>query len=733
MALERWSFVVIVRVWIGIFIILFLGLLISGLLGYWIAFLSCFVLFFGFLGGSVFCIWHFSGSYLWDYLVRISLLLGEKFDKNNLLNKDLPLKCERALSRYQREKHQWNQLQEETKIVQESQGILQENFQKLQEKERSLRVLWNNVLQKLGVGVFFVDKDGKILQDYSSYLEQLLDERNIQGKKITQLFFRSPSQRTQLQAFENWLEKIFIGKSLELRRFFISNVTYNKEGNTNKIWLREYKMHMEPIVDGDSVTCGMIWLEDVSKIRDLEEEVAEKEDQKKESVAYTLEMLKLEPEVLHDFLDDLRVRLESIEERLHLLQRGTLNRMIILELVESLSELKNSAGSLQLHAIVAETEKIEKLLNILKNTPGMFRFEQILEIEKSIRKFLELLSQFQHIGQVLSDVQKEEENETSKEEEKEELPDYIQLTDIYFLRHIQNYIQRAVTSAGNFPLEVVRLFRQSEILWNSILPNTENNAYGIFEFRSLLERVLESLQSNIHNRNISICIESDTPTILIQCDSNKVCNLLAMFLTVSIWRAEKGSELKITLHISQDEDPTLDVLKVQTEATIRNTDAKTVERVKKWRAGIQRYLKECSAYLTTLTWGFMLELPEVVNKRFSSGIKMGLWGTQYSELEETLSKIKEYFPMPLKLVSDTQNEECNILFIELDILEMLQEQYEKKRKESPNTIFILILPTKQKNLEPQFFQLGFFDFIQLPWHAGDLKWTLLQSLSKIKL
>ena len=280
MALERWSFVVIVRVWIGIFIILFLGLLISGLLGYWIAFLSCFVLFFGFLGGSVFCIWRFSGSYLWDYLVRISLLLGEKFDTNNLLNKDLPLKCERALSRYQREKHQWNQLQEETKIVQESQGILQENFQKLQEKEQSLRVLWNNVLQKLGVGVFFVDKDGKILQDYSSYLEQLLDERNIQGKKITQLFFRSPSQRTQLQAFENWLEKIFIGKSLELRRFFISNVTYNKEGNTNKIWLREYKMHMEPIVDGDSVTCGMIWLEDVSKIRDLEEEVAEKEDQK---------------------------------------------------------------------------------------------------------------------------------------------------------------------------------------------------------------------------------------------------------------------------------------------------------------------------------------------------------------------------------------------------------------------------------------------------------------------
>ena len=258
MALERWSFVVIVRVWIGIFIILFLGLLISGLLGYWIAFLSCFVLFFGFLGGSVFCIWRFSGSYLWDYLVRISLLLGEKFDTNNLLNKDLPLKCERALSRYQREKHQWNQLQEETKIVQESQGILQENFQKLQEKEQSLRVLWNNVLQKLGVGVFFVDKDGKILQDYSSYLEQLLDERNIQGKKITQLFFRSPSQRTQLQAFENWLEKIFIGKSLELRRFFISNVTYNKEGNTNKIWLREYKMHMEPIVDGDSVTCGMI-------------------------------------------------------------------------------------------------------------------------------------------------------------------------------------------------------------------------------------------------------------------------------------------------------------------------------------------------------------------------------------------------------------------------------------------------------------------------------------------
>lgn len=704
--------------------VLLLLLLFSGLLGWKLFFLFLFLIFF--------CILACIGLYIYKYILfplyhciqKISDLLGNNNDCNYC--QKLPSICSQILEQLQERKNQIHKWKAEIKSTQEMHGTLEQSCQELQSRLSFEQNFRQQVREHLKVGLCFINKEGKIQKDYTSYLETLLEERKLDAYKISPFFFNSPMNQTIKQSFESWLSNIFQTKGSDATSYSIEDLAYSKNAR-GKIFTKKFRLQFDPIIQDDTVISVMVLIEDRTQESLLQKQVKEQSVLPNASVEFTLEMLRLDPAVLHDFLQGLQMRFRIFEERLRLLQQGTLNRMIIVELLESLNEVKNSAASLQLKSIVQEAEKIEQLLLILKNTPGMFRLEQILEIEESTRKFLDLLSQYENIGSMLAQSQESEAEALTDEEE--DVPTSIQLVDIFALRHIQQYMNYAIMTADNFPLELVRLLRQSEMLWGHILVGS-NDSNQTFEFHSVLNRVLESLQQTILSHNLNIKIESEQKAILLRGDIGKISNLLAMFLTVSMGRSEVNSDFTIKIQLGYD-DQKQETLKIESIANIKNTDNSTMERLKAWRAGVQPYIKACKAYLTTLKWGFMLELPDVCNQRFEKGLTLGLWGTQHSALEESLEEIRESFPMPLYLANDTQAENIDILLIEWDVLEMLQQQYEKKRKNEPKTVFLLVLPDKQKDWNPQLLQDGFLDYISFPFHSHDIKCSLFRSINAL--
>lgn len=704
--------------------VLLLLLLVSGLLGWKLFFLFFFLIFLSIVA----CILLYTYKYmlfpLYNCVEKISDLLGNNNDC--IYCQKLSSVCSQILEQIRQNKVQIHKWKAEIKSTQEIQGTLEQSYQEIQNRLSFEQNFYQQIGEKLKVGICFINKEGKIQKNYTSYLETLLEERKLDAYKISQFLLSSPMNQSIKQSFENWLSNVFQTSGSDVTSYSIDDLSYAKSGRS-KIFTKKFRLQFDPIIQDDSVISVMVLIEDKTQESSLQKQVKEQSVLPNASVEFTLEMLRLEPAVLHDFLQGLQMRFKIFEERLRLLQQGTLNRMIIVELLESLNEVKNSAASLQLKSIVQEAEKIEQLLLILKNTPGMFRLEQILEIEETTRKFLDLLAQYENIGSMLAQSQEIESEALADEEE--EVPTSIQLVDIFALRHIQQYMNYAVMTANTFPLELVRLLRQSEMLWGHILAGS-NDSSQIFEFHSVLHRVLESLQQTILSRNLNIKIESEQKAILLRGDIGKISNLLAMFLTVSMGRSEVNSDFTIKMQLGYD-DQKQETLKIESIANIKNTDNSTMERLRAWRAGVQPYIKACKAYLTTLKWGFMLELPDVCNQRFEKGITLGLWGTQHSALEESLEEIKESFPMPLSLANDTQAENIDILLIEWDVLEMLQEQYEKKRKKESKTVFLLVLPDKQKDWNPQLLQDGFLDYISFPFHSHDIKCSLFRSINAL--
>lgn len=365
--------------------------------------------------------------------------------------------------------------------------------------------------------------------------------------------------------------------------------------------------------------------------------------QKIQELEYTTEMLRHPPEILQEFVQEIEPLMSEFEEKLQLLHQGTINRSILQELSQAMDKAKNKAHVLGLNSLLPQTEKVYTLLQILRHAQGNFRLEQMVEIHQETQRLVEMLRDYQTISHKIME---------TKPTEATEVPmppsTAVQYSPATMYR-LYRYFSRAVLCSSAYPMEIVRFIRQMDDLWQSAFSkeNLTAERRHVFALDDVLERVLQSLRPSLQQRNVTLHVENELTPLLLYGDTCKITNLLAMFLTASLWRAEPTSTLKFQWDMAAE--PGGASVRLSTSVTIRSTEAKVLDKLSQWRQHVQPYCRECNAYLISDKWGFKLELPGLLNTWFPESLPIGWWGN-LAEVESNLNVVSRFFPLRWQLV-----------------------------------------------------------------------------------
>ena len=354
-------------------------------------------LFLGFLGTSFWYIGYCFYIPFHRWLVEKSLLL----EKSLASPKEMLHKLDKLSQNIESLKEQSLQQGKECQQLKLDKEQLEKKCKEAYKQSEASRLLFHQTLSNIEYGVCFIGSDGNLLPYYSPSMLALLEETTLAGRSIISLLFPWQPDLKKMEAFKRWLNRVLESDLRDWKENAapFPRLLWKKEAK-GKMITKNFKVHFAPVLQEDIIKHVILFLQEVQEKAYQDE--AHKSESNHPTLAYAMEILKAEPSLRKDFFDNIETKMQSFEEKQALLQQGTLNRMLILELSNCIKDIKSSARVVKFRSIIQEAEKIETLLNILRAGQKMFRIEQLLEIEERTRKFIEILNQYYAMGKQIS-------------------------------------------------------------------------------------------------------------------------------------------------------------------------------------------------------------------------------------------------------------------------------------------------------------------------------------------
>ena len=593
------------------------------------------------------------------------------------------------------------------------------------EHEATLQSMFRLILDQIEVGVLFVDSRGIIQPEYSQFLHQLLGNASLAGAEMISRFFALQPNAPEAIKLAQWLQESLGASSEKWQRLPIpvAMLTLKKQERTR---LQDVYLHLDfvPIIANNHVNQLMVLVYDITREKELEKKLAKTKAKGRSNIDYAVELVKLDTGLLRNFLREAEHKSKIFDEKLQLLQQGTLNRAVIGDLFTCIEEIKNNAHLLKLKGIAQEAGKIQTLLEILRNSRGDYRLEQIVEISERTTQFIELLGQYQGIGKRMVGTASHTEKKSATAA-KQEAGDQRQRSSM----HKFDRFWRMALSASAYPIDIIKSVLQEQELKQQLLPESGAQPLQVFELHDILQRLLDSLRQAFAIRQITIQLATIDSPILLHGDLLQIIKLLTMFIQASLWRGEETSTLKIQSQlVAAPEQQAADILKLQSSVAIRNTDEHAIEKMQRCYKNAQIYCQRCGGQIAGSKRGFSLQLPLVVNKRFSV-IRIGWLGGRYDELQKVVTNIAPVFPGELQIVpGPTDYGNLALLLVEAKTLATLAEHINNKLKQHQSLPLVAVMNQEEAVMYDDLLKLGAIDGLIAPLAAGELKWCLLQCL-----
>ncbi|NUM36079.1 MAG: hypothetical protein HUU50_16175 [Candidatus Brocadiae bacterium] len=385
----------ILWVWLGIFISLCLLCCVSS--GIENRFFSFFftLLLVGFSGASFWWLAYYFYIPFHKWLLEKGLLL----EKKPVYPQEMIQRLDILSENIENLKEQSLQKEKECQQLKLEKEQLEKKCKEAHKQSEASRLLFHQTISNIEHGVCFVGADGNLLPHYSPSMLNLLEETTLAGRSIISLLFPWQPDMKKMDIFKRWLNRVLEGDLKDWKESPVpfSTIVWKKE-NKGKMLTKNLKIHFAPVVQEDIIKQIIVFLQEVVE----KAEESNKNESSHPTLEYAMEILKAEPALRKDFFEHIEDKIHLFEEKQALLQQGTLNRMVILELSNCIKDIKSSARVVKFRSIIQEAEKMETLLNILRTGQKMFRIEQLLEIEERTRKFVEMLNQYHSMGKQVS-------------------------------------------------------------------------------------------------------------------------------------------------------------------------------------------------------------------------------------------------------------------------------------------------------------------------------------------
>jgi len=277
-----------------------------------------------------------------------------------------------------------NKTQQELKKERDHAEYMYENIYKQSE------VVFENV----GQGIFLLDKDFRISNLYSKAVEQIFDNESIANENFCN-FMRPRIIQRDYEALEMFVKHLFNPEldedvvnqlnPIEQVKIFIS---------TNGVVITKHlRVSFTRVERNNEIQSILVTISDETESVLLQQHMEESESKKKKETEYMLNIFKVDPTILREFLVSARKSLKGISERYEKSAKSDLNELLKYTF-QIVHNVKGNAMSIGLDLISEKLHEIEESIMALR--------------DRNVKadKFLALLYELEEVDKMTTDMTK---------------------------------------------------------------------------------------------------------------------------------------------------------------------------------------------------------------------------------------------------------------------------------------------------------------------------------------
>ncbi|MCL2193029.1 MAG: ATP-binding protein [Treponema sp.] len=245
----------------------------------------------------------------------------------------------------------------------------------------------------LKIGIFFMDKDYIIQDNYSRYLEDLLADTNLKGKRFTDILAASIAP-DKMEFIVSYLDMV-INRAHDPETLLeinpLNEVQYTDPSGAKKIF------HCEPIsVElGKDESITMVTIHDITANMELQEQLKKEEKKRHGEMRNLFELLQMEPLAFESFREYMEQEFASMDEIMG--NSNLSSNEILTKVYDSIVAMKSKALELGLLNFGARVQEVEEEITKLKDREGEIHFDDMLHLTIEVERLAKEKDSFKQI------------------------------------------------------------------------------------------------------------------------------------------------------------------------------------------------------------------------------------------------------------------------------------------------------------------------------------------------
>ncbi|MDR0301365.1 MAG: hypothetical protein LBI04_03525 [Treponema sp.] len=249
------------------------------------------------------------------------------------------------------------------------------------------------------IGLFYMDQNYVIQDHYSRFLEELLSEENLFGKLFTDVISNSVTPN-ELESIKDYfgmvLERAYDQEMLDdinpLNELHYINVRTGDRKVFQCVFATVERGHGEIFL--------LVTIYDITTRVELQQKLAEEEAKRQEEMQAVFELIKVDPPVFSDFMEDMEFEFGNIDK---ILKNETLTaHEVLVKVYQSVHAIKSNAVILGLNVFGNKVHNLESKIKKMREQEGEIPFVEMLNLTVDIEKisneregFREIISKLQ--------------------------------------------------------------------------------------------------------------------------------------------------------------------------------------------------------------------------------------------------------------------------------------------------------------------------------------------------
>ncbi|MCL2192095.1 MAG: ATP-binding protein [Treponema sp.] len=236
----------------------------------------------------------------------------------------------------------------------------------------------------LKIGIFFMDREFRIQDNYSRYLEELLADGDLKGKCFTDIVGASVTTK-ELDAVKDYFEMVFdrtFDQSTLQEINPLNELQYVDPEGQKKI----FHCTFLTVELGAEDSLILVTIYDVTAKVELQERLQKEERKRQEEMSNLFELLQVEPATFKAFQEDVEYEFSRVDR---ILGNGKLsNQEILVEVYQSVHAIKSNAVTLGLKNFGSKVHEVESEIKRLRDYEGEVPFDDMLHLTIEIERLV---------------------------------------------------------------------------------------------------------------------------------------------------------------------------------------------------------------------------------------------------------------------------------------------------------------------------------------------------------